>query len=219
MATSISCGAFVAAGLTLGLLSGCVGGQRAAEFEAAAAARSTLVGKPAPDFDLPDQDGNIVRLSEQRGHWVVLYFYPKDGTPGCTCQAQEFSTSHRQFQRLAARIFGISPDTVARHAQVHREFKLRVTLLADPDHEVLRQYGAWVDAWFGGRVVRSTVLIDPQGNVAYHWPEVSPKGHAERVRARLLELQARQRKDASPQATRKAARATRPAWTPELRAA
>lgn len=204
--------------IILGLLAGCVAGQRAAEFEAAAAARSTLVGKPAPDFDLPDQDGNIVRLSEQRGHWVVLYFYPKDGTPGCMCQAQEFSTSHEHFQRLTARIFGISPDTVARHAQVHREFSLRVILLADPDHDVLSQYGAWVDAWYGGRVVRSTVLIDPQGNVAYHWPEVSPEGHAERVRARLLELQARQRRDASPQEVRRTAQTAQQTRTPALRA-
>lgn len=192
--------------LILSLLPGCLTGQRAAEFEAAAASRSKLVGKPAPDFTLPDQDGNLVTLSAQRGHWVVLYFYPQDGTPGCTCQAKEFSTSHKQFQRLTAQVFGVSPDTVASHAQVHREFNLQVTLLADPTHEVLRQFGAWVDAWYGGNVVRSTVLIDPHGNVAYHWPEVSPEGHAERVRARLEELQMRLRKDVPPQKVQQAAR-------------
>lgn len=172
------------------VLSGCVSPQRAAEMEAAAAASSALTGRPAPDFTLPNQDDQAVRLADLRGQWVVLYFYPADGTPGCTCQAKEFTQSHQQFQQLSAAVFGISPDTVASHRQVADEFNVVVDLLADPGREVMEAYGAWVKTPFGGRVIRSTVLIDPQGVIAYHWPEVIPEGHADRVRAKLAEIKA-----------------------------
>jgi peroxiredoxin Q/BCP len=167
---------------------GCLSAQRAAEFEQAAAERSTLTGKEAPDFTLPNQDNEMVNLGDQRGNWVVVYFYPADGTPGCTCQAQEFSRSHEDFQELDARVFGISPDTVESHRQVADEFGITVDLLADPDREVMAEYGASVDTPFGPHVVRSTVLIDPEGLIAYHWPEVIPEGHADRVRAKLGEF-------------------------------
>ena len=178
----------LAALLGLGL-SGCISARRAAEMEAAAASSSTLTGSPAVDFTLPNQDGESVSLAEKRGKWVVLYFYPKDGTPGCTCQAFEFTKTHSRFAQLEAEVFGVSPDTVASHKQVTDKFKLKVPLLADVDREVMTAYGAWLrHSWGGGRVVRSTVLIDPEGVVAYHWPEVIPEGHAERVRAKLAEL-------------------------------
>lgn len=169
-------------------LSGCASSPRAAQIEAAAAAYSPLTGHPAPDFALPDQNGQIVRLSDCRGEWVVVYFYPADGTPGCTCQQREFSRSHEQFQALDARVLGISPDSVERHKQVSEQFDLRVTLLADPEKKALEPYGAWSEAWFGGRAVRSTVLIDSEGRIAYHWPEVIPEGHADRVRRKLAEI-------------------------------
>jgi peroxiredoxin Q/BCP len=173
------------------LASGCLSAQRAAEIELAAAQRSTLVGRPAPDFTLPDQDDRPVRLRDARGHWVVIYFYPADGTAGCTCQAQEFTRSHRQFQRLNAWVYGISPDSVASHKAVTDAFKLTVPLLSDPDHAVMTAYGAWAETAWGARAMRSTVMIDPDGRVAWHWPEVIPEGHAERVRAKLAELQQR----------------------------
>ena len=99
-------------GLALFTQSGCLSAQRAAEFEAAAASRSPMTGHMAPDFTLPNQDNQVISLADQRGRWVVLYFYPEDGTPGCTCQAQEFTRSHQEFQKLAAKVFGVSPDTV-----------------------------------------------------------------------------------------------------------
>lgn len=167
---------------------GCISAERAAQMEAAAAARSQLTGRPAIDFTLPDQDGKPVNLQDHRGQWVVLYFYPADGTPGCVCQAEEFTRTHARFQQLAATVFGISPDTVESHQQMTRDLKLKVTLLADPDRKVMEAYGAWVRTPFGPRVIRSTVLIDPQGRIVYHWPEVIPEGHADRVRAKLEEI-------------------------------
>ena len=179
-------------GLLLGVAVGCMSPQRAAEMEAAAAKSSALTGQPAIDFTLRNQDGTSVRLADRRGEWIVLYFYPANGTPGCTCQAQEFTRSHAQFQRLDSVVFGISPDTVDSHRQFTDEFDLKVDLLADPEHVVMEPYGAWVRTPFGSRVVRSTVLIDPRGQVAYHWPEVIPEGHADRVWQKLQELRAAQ---------------------------
>jgi peroxiredoxin Q/BCP len=169
---------------------GCTSARRAAEMESAAAARSTLTGEPAIDFTLPNQDGQEVNLADYRGKWVVLYFYPADGTPGCTCQAREFTEHQAGFQRLTAVVFGISPDSVASHHQVTQKFGLKVPLLSDADHKVMEAYGAWVWTPFGSRAIRSTVLIDPGGRIAYHWPEVIPEGHAERVRAKLAEIKA-----------------------------
>jgi peroxiredoxin Q/BCP len=169
---------------------GCMSAERAAEIETAAAERSPLAGKQAPDFALPNQDGETVTLQAQKGRWVVLYFYPADGTPGCTCQAREFTKSHAQFQRLSAKVFGVSPDSVASHRNVVDKYKLKVDLLADPDQHVMEAYGASAKTPFGRRVIRSTALIDPAGNIAYHWPEVIAQGHADRVRAKLDELQA-----------------------------
>jgi thioredoxin-dependent peroxiredoxin len=169
---------------------GCISAERAAQMETAAAARSLLTGKPAIDFTLSNQAGQPVSLKDQLGYWVVLYFYPEDGTPGCACQAEEFTLTHSKFERLSARVYGVSPDTVASHRQVSRDLKLKVTLLADPEHKVMEAYGAWVWTTFGSRVIRSTVLIDPEGRIVYHWPEVIPEGHAERVRAKLEEIKA-----------------------------
>jgi thioredoxin-dependent peroxiredoxin len=176
--------------LGAGMQGGCISAERAAEMEMAAAARSPLAGKAAIDFTLPNQEGQRVSLKDLRGSWVVLYFYPEDGTPGCVCQAEEFTLTHSKFERLSARVYGVSPDTVESHRQVYRDLKLKVTLLADPEHKVMEAYGAWVWTNFGSRVIRSTVLIDPTGQIVYHWPEVIPEGHAERVRAKLEEIKA-----------------------------
>ena len=152
------------------------------------------VGASAPDFTLPDQDEKPVRLSGLRGQWVVLYFYPKDDTPGCACQATEFTALLGQFRELNARVYGVSEDTPERHATFIARYNLGLDLLSDPNHEVMARYGAWVEADAGGyrygRPIRTTMIIDPQGIIRYHWPEVIPAGHADRVRRKLQQLQA-----------------------------
>lgn len=156
-------------------------------------ARSSIaVGQQAPDFTLPDQDGVDVRLADLRGSWVVLYFYPKDDTPGCTTEACEFTAGMADFKGMDAVVLGCSPDSPARHLKFAAKHGLGVRLLADEQRAVLRLYGAWGEKTMYGRttegVVRSTVLIDPEGRVAHHWPKVKAAGHADEVRQRLFEL-------------------------------
>ncbi len=166
--------------------------------EEAASARSPVTDKPAPDFSLKDQDDLTVTLSGLRGQWIVLYFYPKDDTPGCTCQATEFTDLLTQFRNMNARILGVSEDSVQTHKVFVERYKLGLGLLSDPTHQVMRSYGAYTDVALGstryGRVIRCTYLIDPQGIIRYHWPEVIPKGHAQRVRQKLAALQAQSKR-------------------------
>lgn len=149
-------------------------------------------GKPAPDFTLPDQDGVPVRLADFRGSWVVLYFYPKDDTPGCTTEACEFTAGMADFAGMGAVVLGCSPDPPARHRKFAAKYGLGVRLLSDEDRAVLRHYGAWGAKTMYGRVtegvIRSTVLVDPEGRVAHHWPRVKAAGHAGQVKQRLAEL-------------------------------
>jgi peroxiredoxin Q/BCP len=152
------------------------------------------IGKRAPAFTLKNQDDEKVRLTALKGRWVVLYFYPKDDTPGCTTQACDFTTHIADFEGLDALVLGCSPDSTESHRKFIAKHELAVTLLSDPDHEVMEKFGAWGEKNMYGRtvegVIRSTVLIDPQGKVAEHWPKVRAKGHVDKVRARLEELQA-----------------------------
>ena len=168
------------------------GGVYAMSHERAASARSDFTGMQAPDFTLPDSQGNPVSLSGQRGKWVVLYFYPKDDTPGCTCQATDFTRLLFQFETMNAELYGVSEDSPASHRRFIEKHNLRVPLLSDPDHSTMRRYGAWVDTPQGGRVIRSTFIVGPEGTIRYHFPEVIPEGHAERVRQILYELQQEQ---------------------------
>jgi len=165
-----------------------------AETEEAASGRSSAVGKPAPDFTLPDAFERPTSLTRQRGKWLVLYFYPGDDTPGCTCQATEFTALLKKFDALNAKVIGVSPDSPATHQYFMRKYGLNFPLLSDPSHDVMRDYGAWLEVKEGpaapGRVLRSTYLIDPGGKVAWHWPEVIPQGHAERVKEKLSQLSA-----------------------------
>ena len=151
------------------------------------------VGGTAPSFSLPDQDGKVVSLRDLAGRWVVLYFYPRDDTPGCTIEAKEFSAAAGAFQALGADVFGCSPDSVERHAKFCAKYQLALRLLVDADRKVLQAYGAYGEKLMYGKpvtgVIRSTVLIDPTGKVAHHWATVRAAGHAEQVRARLVELQ------------------------------
>ncbi len=149
------------------------------------------VGDRAPDFILKDEDGKDVRLSEYRGKWVVLYFYPKDNTPGCTVEAKGFTEMRGEFDRLGAVVIGISPDPPESHVRFKRKYGLNVKLLSDPEARVLKTYGAWGKKKMYGKeyegVIRSTVLIDPEGRIVAVWPKVNPSGHAEEVLSVLRE--------------------------------
>jgi len=168
----------------------CSSSPKAATMENAAATGSAMVGEKAPLFTLPNQDGKEVSLASMRNKWVVLYFYPRDDTPGCTCQASEFTNLLSNFHSLDATVIGVSPDPPADHIWFREKHGITITLLSDVNHRVMNEYGAWAAPRTGpgGHVVRSTFLINPAGRIAYHWPEVVPQGHAERVRQKLEEL-------------------------------
>lgn len=152
------------------------------------------VGQVAPDFELKDQTGKTHRLSEQRGSWVALYFYPKDDTPGCTTQACDFRDNMAQIGAAGGKVFGLSADDEESHQKFASKYELNFPLLLDPDKEALEAYGAWVEKTnFGNTymgVNRMTYLIDPEGKIAKIWPKVTPDGHALEVRSTIEELKA-----------------------------
>jgi thioredoxin-dependent peroxiredoxin len=151
-------------------------------------------GMPAPAFHLQDQTGAWHSSSEYRGKWLVLYFYPKDDTPGCTTQACEFRDNIFAFNKLGAVIVGISVDDVASHKQFAEEHSLPFTLLADSTKETATAYGVLHSALGIMEIAsRETFIIDPQGRVAKHYAAVDPKGHSQAVLADLKALQAKQR--------------------------
>jgi peroxiredoxin Q/BCP len=142
-------------------------------------------GEVAPNFTLPDQDGNEVELSELRGRPVVLYFYPKADTPGCTTQACGIRDHRADYERAGAQVVGVSPDTVAAQKKFAEKFDLDFILLADEDHRVAELYGTWGEKKMYGKtymgVQRATFIIDPEGKVAHVIPKASPKTHDEVV--------------------------------------
>ena len=150
------------------------------------------VGKKAPAFALESSEGGKVKLSDYAGRIVVLYFYPRDNTPGCTLEAQEFSKAAPALAKLGAVVLGTSKDSIASHCKFRDKYGLAFPLLSDPDGKVLEAYGAWGDKLMYGKkmkgIIRSTVVIDPAGKVARHWPKVSVKGHADDVIAAVKEL-------------------------------
>jgi peroxiredoxin Q/BCP len=149
-------------------------------------------GTTAPDFTLPDQDGEHVTLSELRGRPVVLYFYPKADTPGCTTQACGIRDHSADYDAAGAVVVGVSPDPVSAVKKFHGKQSLNFTLLADEDHEVCDLYGVWGEKSMYGKTyfgaMRSTFIIDPEGQVAKVFPKVSPKTHDDVVLAALGEL-------------------------------
>jgi len=151
-------------------------------------------GDQAPDFMLPDQDGNPVHLADLRGTWVVVYFYPKADTPGCTTQACGIRDHTRDYERAGAIVVGVSPDEPAALRKFADKYGLPFTLLADPEHQMAQQYGVWAEKSMYGRrywgVTRSTFIVAPDGTVARVFPKVSPKTHDEVVIAALGELAA-----------------------------
>lgn len=153
----------------------------------------TLEGRHAPDFTLPNEQGEMVSLQDFAGKkYVVLYFYPKDATPGCTTQACDFRDAHEDFSKLNAVILGVSPDSAASHEKFIGKHGLPFSLLVDESHEVAEQYGVWKLKKMYGReymgIERSTFLIDPTGTVVKEWRKVKVKGHIEEALATLEQL-------------------------------
>ena len=142
-------------------------------------------GAKAPAFTLPDADGNKVSLSDYAGQKVVVYFYPRDDTPGCTKEACQFNDALSQFEGLGVPVIGISPDKQASHVKFRDKYGLRFPLLSDPEHKVMEKYGAWGEKMMYGKattgVIRSTFLIDEKGKVARAWYSVKADGHAAKV--------------------------------------
>jgi peroxiredoxin Q/BCP len=148
--------------------------------------------KPAPDFTVQTDTGATLELSSLRGKNVVLYFYPKDDTPGCTIEACELRDAFPRFSKSHAVILGVSPDDVSSHQKFKKKFELPFTLLADTDHKIAESYGVWVEKTMYGLkrmgVQRATFVIDKKGQVAKVFPKVKPEGHAAEVEAAIAAL-------------------------------
>jgi len=142
-------------------------------------------GKPAPDFELKTDDGETLRLSDLRGKQVVLYFYPKDDTPGCTTQACGIRDAYGEFERAGAVVLGVSPDSERSHVKFRDKYELPFTLLADEDHHVAEEYGVWGEKKFAGKtymgINRSTFVIAEDGTVKRVLHDVKPATHADEV--------------------------------------
>ena len=142
-------------------------------------------GKPAPDFEATTDMGERVKLSDFRGKPVVLYFYPKDDTPGCTVEACGFRDAYSEFEQRGAVILGVSPDDEASHVRFKEKYSIPFTLLADPEHAVAEQYGVWGEKNYAGKkymgISRSTFVIDADGNLVKAMHNVKPDGHPQQV--------------------------------------
>jgi peroxiredoxin Q/BCP len=151
-------------------------------------------GEKAPEFELQDQDGKAVKLADQGGRTVVLYFYPRADTPGCTTQACSIRDRSSEYEAAGATVFGISPDEPAALRKFADKHDLPFTLLADPDHTVAEAYGAWGERSMYGKkfmgIIRSTTIVDGDGKVARHFPKVTPKTHDDVILKALGELNA-----------------------------
>ena len=147
------------------------------------------IGTEVPDFCLPNQDEEEICLRDIRGRWIILYFYPKDNTPGCTTEACDFTAALPDFEGLGAIVLGVSPDSPKKHRNFIEKKDLKITLLADEEKELCKLFGVWQLKKNYGReymgVVRSTFLIDPDGNLAAKWEKVRVKGHIDQVKAEL----------------------------------
>lgn len=151
------------------------------------------VGENAPDFKLPDQEGDIHSLSDYKGKWLLVYFYPKDNTPGCTIEAQVIAEEFSNFKRLDVGVLGVSADSISRHKGFSDKHSLPFPILADEDKEMIKAYGVWQKKKLAGReymgIVRWSFLINPRGKIVKVYEEVKPAEHAKEVLADLKELQ------------------------------
>lgn len=147
------------------------------------------VGQPAPQVSLSDDTGALRNLAERRGHWTVLYFYPKDDTPGCTTEACEFRDTYESIVERDAEVWSVSVLGTGSKAAFKNKYDLPFVLLADVDHDVAERYGTWVEKTNYGRaymgIQRATFLVDPEGRIAHAWPRVKAAGHAAEVLAEL----------------------------------
>ena len=150
------------------------------------------VGSPAPTFTLPDQDGTKHTLGQYKGQWVLIYFYPRDNTPGCTKEACMIRDYWSEFGNLNATVLGVSKDSQKSHTNFREKHSLPFTLLSDPESDMIATYGAWQKKKMMGReymgIVRMSYLIDPDGNVAKVYPKVKPADHAKEVLDDIKEL-------------------------------
>lgn len=146
----------------------------------------------AIDFCLPDENGNKICLKDFKGKWIVLYFYPKDNTSGCTLEAKDFSGYIKKFEEMNAIVIGVSPDSVESHKKFKEKHDLKIKLLSDEKKEVIEKYGVWKLKRMYGReyygVERSTFLISPDGEIVYEWRKVKVKEHVEEVLKKLKEV-------------------------------
>ena len=147
-----------------------------------------MTGTPAPDFCLPDAEGEEYCLKDFAGKWLVLYFYPRDNTPGCTIEAKGFSDAMEEFAALGAEIVGVSADSEASHQKFTAKQGLRFRLLSDQKHDAITAYKVWKDHLILKGIERSTFLIDPDGRIAAVWRKVKVTDHVEEVRNTLREL-------------------------------
>lgn len=147
---------------------------------------------PAPEFTLTDSEGEPHRLGDYRGKWLILYFYPKDDTPGCTVEACAMRDARDELTDLDAEVVGVSRDDAASHEKFKSKYNLHFTLLSDPDASVMNSYGAWGKKMFGKEgVLRKTFIINPDGHVVKVYGRVTPLGHGEQIVADLKQLQRR----------------------------
>jgi len=151
------------------------------------------IAQNVEDFCLPNQDEEEICFRDIKGRWIVLYFYPKDNTPGCTTEACDFTQMLPDFSSLNSIVLGVSPDSPKKHRNFIEKKDLKITLLADEEKELCKQFGVWqLKKNFGKEymgVVRSTFIISPDGKIAYNWKNVRVKEHAQAVKEKLLELQ------------------------------
>ncbi len=186
-------------------------------------AKSISLGAKAPDITLPDQDGTIQSLADRRGKWVLVYFYPRDDTPGCTVEACGLRDAWREFRAQDIEVFGISADSAKRHRKFADKFELPFTLLADEEKQVIRAYGAWGKKKFMGRefdgILRQSFLINPAGKIAKIYSKVKPAEHAAEVLADVQALSGKPtrvppRSSAKPASRKSAATAAKARKTP-----
>jgi thioredoxin-dependent peroxiredoxin len=150
-----------------------------------------FIGKKAISFCLPDSAGSSICLDSFRGRWIILYFYPRDNTPGCTIEAMQFNAALEKFADLGAQVIGVSSDSPESHQKFAEKHNLSILLLSDTEHTVIKAFDAWKPKTMFGKeffgTQRDTFLIDPRGIIVAVWRKVNPKGHAEEVKSALLE--------------------------------
>jgi len=155
-------------------------------------AGSLEINQPAPAFSAPNANGETITLDDFAGKWLVLYFYPKDNTPGCTTEAIDFTQRLPAFTDLNAQVVGVSPDSEQSHCKFIEKHKLGVQLVSDSDHKIAEAYGAWGLKKFMGKeyegIIRSTFLINPEGNIAHIWSNVRVKDHVDKILTKLKSM-------------------------------